>query len=186
MADPVNELEHATEQAHGDAHGGYAHWYQDPSVWVDAAVAVFFVLIVWKGVHKIFARMLDEKSQAIEAELDNARTLREEASALLAKYQRDQHEAEKTAADLLANAEAEAKILTEESRQHIEDMIDRRTRLAGQKIQQMEAGAVKEIQRLAADVATSAARQLIAQNLKKKDQDALLKESIEGLDKRVH
>ncbi|WP_321397666.1 hypothetical protein [Emcibacter sp.] len=189
MADPVNELEHATEhtteQAHGEGHG-YAHWYQDPSFWVDAAVALFFILIIWKGVHKIFARLLDEKSQAIEAELDNARTLREEASALLAKYQRDQREAEETASDLLARAEAEAKTLAEEAEHNIEEMVERRTRLAQQKIRQTEASAVKEIQQLAADVATSAARQLIAENLKKADQDALLKDSIDGLDARLH
>ncbi|MFC7049006.1 F0F1 ATP synthase subunit B [Emcibacter nanhaiensis] len=190
MADPVNELEHAatehsTEVAHGEGHG-YAHWYEDPSVWVDAAVALFFVLIVWKGVHKIFAKMLDDKSRAIEEELDNARTLREEASALLAKYQRDQREAELTATELLANAEAEAKTLHEESAQHIEEMVERRTRLARQKIQQMEAAALKEIQLTAADVAASAARELIAGNLKKADQDALLRDAIDGLDRQVH
>lgn len=172
--------------AAGEAGHGYAHWYQDPAVWVALAIVTFFLLLVWKKIPALVGKMLDDKVAEISEQLDNAQTLREEASALLAKYQRDQRDAEKTAAEMIEHAEAEVATLATESKQQIKEMIERRTKLAEQKIAQAEANAVKEIQQAAVQVAGAAARELIAENMKKADRDALIKSSIEKLDSQVH
>ncbi len=161
-------------------------FWTDPSTWVSLAITLFFVLIVWKKVPAIFAKMLDDRSKEIEEQLDNARSLREEAAALLAKYERDQHEAEKQAEELMANAEAEVKNMIAESKEQLSEMTSRRAEVAEQKIAQAEAAAVKEIRTLTVNVATSAARELIEANMKAEDHDALVKASTDKLDAKFH
>lgn len=185
MAETVSET--VSETGHADAgHHGYDHFYQDPGFWVAAAIVTFFLLIIWKKIPGMVGKMLDEKSDEIAAQLDNAQTLREDASALLAKYQREQRDAEKTAAELISHAEAEVELLAGEAKVQVAEMIERRTKLAEQKIAQAEANALKEIQQVAVGVAGAAARELIADNMKKADRDALIKSSIDKLDSQLH
>lgn len=181
LANTVAEVGHDA-----DAHHGYAHWYQDPAVWVALAIITFFLLLIWKKIPVMIGNMLDQKSNEIAAQLDNAQTLREEASALLAKYQRDQRDAEKTAAEMIAHAEAEVKLLTTEAETQVTDMVARRTKLAEQKIAQAETNALKEIQQVAVQVAGAAARELIAENMKTADHNALIKSGIDKLDSQLH
>jgi len=190
MADQNQAQDHlaatVAETGPAEAHHGYDHWYQDPGVWVAAAIITFFLLIIWKKIPAMLAKMLDAKASEIAAQLDNAKTLREEASALLAKYQRDQRGAEKIAADLIAKAENEATLLAGEAKAQIQEMTERRLKLAEQKIAQAEANAVKEIQQLSVRIATTAAHELISDHMKKADRDALVKSSIDKLDSQLH
>ncbi|MBT5186017.1 MAG: ATP F0F1 synthase subunit B [Kordiimonadaceae bacterium] len=164
----------------------HVSFWADPATWVSLAVTLFFVLIIWKKIPAIFAKMLDERSVVISEQLENARSLREEAGALLAKYERDQHAAEKQAADLMANAEAEIKLIISDSKAQTEEITKRRSEIAEQKIAQAEAAAIKEIKSLTINVATSAARELIEANLKSADHDALIKSSTDNLDAKLH
>lgn len=161
-------------------------FWTDPATWVSFAVTLFFVLIIWKKVPAIFAKILDERSQAIEEQLENARSLSEEAAALLAKYERDQHTAEKQAAELMENAKAEVKLMISENKVSMKEVAKRRAEVATQKIAQAEAAALKEIRSLTVSVATAAARDLIEANLKDADQDALIKSGTDGLDAKLH
>ena len=54
------------------------------------------------------AKMLDERADKIGKELAEAKKLREEAQALLAEYQKKRVEAEKDAANIVAQAKVEA------------------------------------------------------------------------------
>lgn len=161
-------------------------FWADPATWVSLAITVFFVLIIWKKIPAIFAKMLDERSNEIERQLDTARSLREEAAALLAKYERDQHAVEKQAAELMENAEAEIKLMVAESKVQVEEVAKRRAEIAEQKITQAEASALKEIRSLTVQVATTAARDLIEANMKKADHEALIKSSTDQLDAKLH
>ena len=161
-------------------------FWADPATWVSLAVTVFFVLIIWKRIPAIFAKLLDDRSSAIAEQLENARSLREEASALLAKYERDQHAAEKQATELMENADAEIKLMIAESKVQSEEITKRRGEIAEQKIAQAEAAAIKEIQSLTINVATSAARELIEANLKAADHKNLIKSSTDNLDAKLH
>ena len=164
----------------------HVSFWADPATWVSLAVTVFFILIIWKKVPAIFAKMLDDRSQAIEEQLENARKLHEEAAVLLSKYERDQHAAEKQAAELMVNAEAEVKLMISESTAQMEEMAKRRGEVATQKIAQAEAAAIKEIRSLTVSVAISAARDLIKVNLKDADHDALIKSGTDKLDAKFH
>lgn len=172
-------VEHAPAEAHG-------HYIGDATFWVALAVLCFVLFLVWKKVPGMIGAALDKRGKEIEDQLEEARSLREEASSLLAKYERDQREAEKAAAELMGHAEAEAKLLADDASAANAEMIERREQIATAKIAQAEVNAIKEIRALAVTVATSAARDLISGNLKKADQDALIKRSIDGLDSRLH
>ena len=158
----------------------------DPATWVSLAITVFFILIIWKKVPAIFAKMLDDRANEIEEQLENAKNLREEAASLLAKYERDQRDAEKQAADMIANAEAEVKLMVSDSKAQMEEATKRRSEVAEQKIAQAEASALKEIRSLTVQVATNAARDLIEANLKKADHEVLIKSSTEKLNEKLH
>jgi F-type H+-transporting ATPase subunit b len=161
-------------------------FFTDPATWVSLAITVFFALIVWKKIPGIFAKMLDDRSKEIGDQLENARSLRDEAMALLSKYESDQREAEKQAADLLKNAKVEVKQMIAEGKAQSKEMTKRRSEVAEQKIVQAEAAALKEIRSLTVQVATSAARDLIEANLKKADHEALIKSSTDRLDVKLH
>jgi F-type H+-transporting ATPase subunit b len=164
----------------------HVSFFADPATWVSFAVTLFFILIIWKKIPAIFAKILDQRSKEIADQLDNAKSLCEEASALLAKYEREQREVEKQAVEMMENAAAEVKLMVAESKAHIEEMTKRRSEIATQKIAQAEAEAIKEISSLTIDVATAAAHDLIEANLKKDDQDALIKKSTDQLDAKIH
>ncbi|MCK5424478.1 MAG: hypothetical protein KAI89_03830, partial [Emcibacter sp.] len=78
------------------------------------------------------------------------------------------------------------KLLAGEAKVQVQEMIERRTKLAEQKIIQAEANALKEIQKVAVQAATAAARELIADNMKKVDHDALIKSDTDKLDGLLH
>jgi len=59
----------------------------DPTLYVIIALVLFFLMLMYFGIHKKIASSLDARADKIRAELDEARRLREEAQALLASYQ---------------------------------------------------------------------------------------------------
>ena len=111
----------------------------------------------------MISRSLDERAAKIRAELEEARSLREQAQQLLAEYQRKRQEAERDAASIVAAAEREAAMLVEDATRKTEDYVARRTALAEQKIAQAERDAVNEVRSRAVDIAVEAARKLLAE-----------------------
>ncbi len=67
----------------------------DATFWAFIALLLFIALIVYLKVPGMIGRSLDERAENIKKELEEARTLREEAQQLLAEYHRKRKEAEK-------------------------------------------------------------------------------------------
>jgi len=57
---------------------------KEPEFWVAVAFVLFVGVLIYVGVHKKLIEALDHRSSRIQAELDEARRLRDEASKLLA------------------------------------------------------------------------------------------------------
>jgi F-type H+-transporting ATPase subunit b len=131
--------------------------------WVAVAFVLFVALGIYLKVPAMIAKMLDERADKIGRELAEAKKLREEAQALLAEYQKKRVEAEKDAANIVAQAKVEAKSYAEETRKKLAETIERRTKQAGQKIAQAEAAAVKEVRMVATDAAVAAASKLVGE-----------------------
>ncbi len=160
--------------------------FADPTFWVAGSFAVFVGGVIYAKAHKKIAGMLDERTAAISAQIDEAKKLRDEAEALLHEYQRKQRDAQKEAEDMVAQAQDDARIMAEEAKADIEAMVRRRTRAAEDKIAQAEASAVKEVKAVAVNVAVAAATDVFADKLKGKDGGALIDKAITDVEAKLH
>ncbi len=147
----------------------------DNSFWALAALIIFIgVLIYMKVPHKIVGG-LDSKIDKIQADLDEAKQLREEAQALLAEYERKREEATNEAEEIIQAARQEATRLSEEAKISLQELIARRTKAVEEKIAQAETQAIAEVRARSADVAIEAARDLLTQQMSTKDNDLIAK-----------
>lgn len=158
----------------------------DATFFALVGLVLFFALIVYLKVPGMMAKSLDERASKISHELDEAKRLREEAQALLAEYQRKRKEAEADAAEILAAAQREAAMLTEEARQKTEEFVARRNALSEQKIKQAEADAIGAVRNAAIDLAIAAAEKVIAQKADANTQTALFKDAVTTVQSRLN
>lgn len=151
----------------------------DSTFWALVGLVIFLALLAYLKVPGMVGRSLDERAANIAKELDEARTLREEAQALLAEYHRKRKEAEKEASEIVAAAQREAASLLSEAKAKSEDYIVRRNKLAEQKIAQAESDAVNQVRASAVDIAVAAAGALIADKMDAKAAGAMFKTSLD-------
>ena len=151
---------------------------QEPEFWVAVAFVLFLGVLIYAGVHKTIIDALDQRSNRIKAELDEARRLRDEAGKLLADYQRKQREVEREAEAIIAEAKAEAERVAAEARGKMEEFVARRTKLAESKIGQAEAQALADVRAAAADAAVAAAEKILRDTAKGKVADDLIARGI--------
>jgi F-type H+-transporting ATPase subunit b len=158
--------------------------FEDPEFWVLLAVVVF-VVGVWKPARRAILGALDARAVRIRDELDAARRLREEAQQALAAYQKQEREAAAEAAAILAHARAEAERVAAQAARNLEEALERRRRLAEERIAQEEAKALAEIRAVTVDVAISAARQVIVTELDEARGGALIDAAIVALPQQL-
>ncbi len=154
--------------------------------WVAVAFVLFVALAIYLKVPGMVAKMLDERADKIGRELAEAKKLREEAQALLAEYQKKRVEAEKDAANIVAQAKVEAEFYSVETRKKLAETIERRTKQAAQKIAQAEAAAVKEVRTVATDAAIAAATKLVGAAVQGAKGVKLVDESIAAVKTRLN
>jgi F-type H+-transporting ATPase subunit b len=157
-----------------------------PELWVLVSFVLFLALLVYYKIPDRLVKALDDRADRIRAELDEARRLREEAQAILADYQRKQRDAEKEAEDIIALARREAEVFAGESRKGLTESLERRLKLAEEKIARAEEQAIKDIRSKAVDVAVAAAEQLIARELKGKSAESLVDKSIRDVSAKLN
>lgn len=152
----------------------------DSATWVLVAFLIFAAFAIWKGWAPLMAA-LDKRSDAIKAELEEARTLREEAQALLAEYQRKQRDASDEADKIIQHANEEAARVRAKSEEDLKDSLARREQQARDRIAQAEAQAIADVRNTAADVALKATAEIIRSKLGSDAADKLVNETIEKL-----
>jgi F-type H+-transporting ATPase subunit b len=132
--------------------------------WVALAFILFFVLFgrkLWSAL----AAMLDDRATKVRAELEEAARLRREAEAMLKEAEQRRAEALAEAKALIEGAQAEAARAAAAAAAEAEASAKRREQMALDRIAAAEKAAVDEVRLTAADVATAAARQVIAEGL---------------------
>jgi F-type H+-transporting ATPase subunit b len=164
------------------------HWLveliQEAEFWVGVAFVIFVGLLVYLKVPTALAGVLDQRGRKIQAQLDEATHLREEAQALLASIKVQREEAEKHAAAMLENAKVEAARLQDEAKARLEEQIARRATLAERKIAVAEAQAAAEVKAAAVDLAAQAAEAVLAARLAGATTDPLIDEGLSKLGDR--
>jgi F-type H+-transporting ATPase subunit b len=159
---------------------------QEPELWVAVGFVLVIAILLWQGVPKMVAKMLDSRAAAIAAELAEARRLREEAAALLADYKAKAAGAEREAESIVVEARAEAARFAEVSRADLKAQIERRAQAAQDKIAQAEAAAMSEIRALAADAAVAAAQKLIVARMDEQRAGHLIADGIKSLGDKLN
>ena len=160
------------------------HLFADPEFWVLLAVVVF-AIVVWKPARRAVVGTLDERAMRIQGELEEARKLRDEAEQLLADYRQKEREAAADAQAIIAHARDEAERIAAQSARDLQQSLERRQRLAEERIAQAEAKALDEIRAAAVDVAIAAAREVIVSQLDERRGAAMLDAAIAALPQRL-
>lgn len=148
---------------------------------VAVAMTVLILIAIWKKVPGAIAGGLDNKIAAIKRQLDEAKTLRAEAEALRDEYRRKIAGAEKDAEAMLANAQREADAILAKAEDDSKAMVERRKRMAEDKIAAAEREAVEDVRARAASAAAAAARKLIAEKHDAEADRKLADELIAGI-----
>lgn len=158
--------------------------FQNAHFW-EAVAFLLAVALVWKKATSGINGALDQRAAKIRDELDEARKLREEAQATLANYQRKQRDALKEAEAIVTQAKAEAERLGAQAAHDLEAAIQRRQRLAEEKIVQAEQKALAEVRAAAVDVAVGAARRVLAEDMGARG-GKLIDQAIDNLPQRLN
>ena len=176
----------AADKAAQNAVEGKDHGFlSDPATWVAVSFVLFFVLlgkILWTKI----TEMLDKRAAGIAKALADAEKLR--ADALKAKS-----EAERTLAQATAEAEAilsqardEVGRMQARAAQSLTNAVALREQQALDRIAQSEAAAAKQVRDTAVDIALTATRTLLREQVGSGRAEALVNDAIAEIPKRLH
>jgi F-type H+-transporting ATPase subunit b len=157
-----------------------AGFFANPLNWVLLSFIIFFVLFgrkIWGAL----AAMLDDRAVRVRAELDEAAKLRSEAEAMLRDAEARHAAALGEAKALIEGARAEASRVAAQATAEADAGARRREQMALDRIAAAEKAAVDEVRLTAAEVATTAARQVIAEGLTADTGSALIDQAIVNL-----
>lgn len=157
----------------------------DPTFWVAIALAVF-IIAIFKPVTKMVTKGLDERAEKIKDELDEAERLRNEAQDLLAQYQRKQRDAASEAEAIIQHAKEEAERMDREGRERLKAALERREKLAVDRIALAEQQAIERVRARAVDVAIAATQSILTASMDAKKSSALIDDAIDQLPGRLH
>jgi F-type H+-transporting ATPase subunit b len=125
----------------------------------------FVGLLVYLKVPAKLMGMLDARAATIKAELDEARSLREEAKSILATSERRQKEVQEQAERIVASAKDEAMAAAEQAKAELQRSIARRIAAATEQIASAEAAAIRQVREQAVAVAVAAAGDVLASQM---------------------
>ncbi|MEM1272852.1 MAG: ATP F0F1 synthase subunit B [Pseudomonadota bacterium] len=122
---------------------------------------LFLAIIFWFGVPGILGKLLDDRAQQIKADLDEARSLREEAQALLADYERRALDVNEQVERIVTAAKEDAAAAAELAKSDLQASIARRLQAAEDQIANAEEKAVRQVRDRAVEVAIAAAADVL-------------------------
>jgi len=150
------------------------------------AFLVFIGILVYYKVPSLVMGLLDKRAAGIAAELDEARSLKEEAQALLASYERKQKEVQAQADRIVAQAKSEAQAASEQAKADLQHSVERRLAAAEDQIAQAEARVVRDVRDRAIAVATEAARRVVAEKMTPQAASDSIDAAIGQVDAKLH
>ncbi len=150
------------------------------------AFLLFVGILLYYKVPAKVGEMLDARATGIQAELDEARALREEAQALLASYERKQKDVQEQADRIVESAKDEAARAAEQAKEDIRTSVARRMVAAEEQLASAQAGAVKEVRDRAVVAAVAAAREVVAKQMTANNANALIDDAIKQVEAKLH
>ncbi|WP_395713437.1 hypothetical protein [Reyranella sp.] len=168
-----------------DADAGHGGLFSDPAFWVAVAFVIFFALagkVLWARI----SDMLDKRAAAISKALADAERLRNEALKAKADAERTLTQAASESAAILQQAKEEAGRMQARAAASLESAVALREQQALDRIAQSEAAATKEVRDTAVDVALSATRALLREQVGSPSTTKQVDDAIAELPRRLH
>jgi len=159
--------------------------FADSTFWVAVAFFVTLGILTYLKLHRRVLAAIDARSTEIAERLNEARGLRDEAHNELARAQRRQREAAQEAEEIVAQAEADARVMLDEAESHLEELAQRRETVADARVTKAEQDAIAAVRREAASIAVAAARRVISEKMQGPLGDELIGRTIEQIDTRA-
>lgn len=159
---------------------------EDTNLWVLLSFLIVIGIAMYAGVPRMISGALTKRAGDVRTQLDEAKSIKEEAQRLLADYQKRQRAAEDEAKGIIEQAKADAKIMTQEARAKLDEQLTRRKKAAEDRIARAEAQAISEMRGKTADLAVAAAREIIAGRVDAKSQGALIDKAIADVRGRLN
>ena len=150
--------------------------------WVYVGLTIFILLSIFVAkAPKRVAEILDQRIADTRRQLDEAQAIRAEAETLLAEAKRRHAASAGDAQAIVSHAEAEAAALLAKAETDAAALVERRGKMAEDKIAAAERQALTEVRAKAAEAATSAAATIIAERHNADSDRALIDRTIAGL-----
>lgn len=150
------------------------------------AFLIFVGILLYMKVPSAIGAMLDKRAEAIRSDLNEAKSLREEAQSLLAAYERKQKEVQVQADRIVAAAKEEATNAATAAKADIAASITRRLAAAEEQIASAQSAAVKAVRDEAITVAIGAAKDVITQQMDAKSAGTLIDDAITTVSEKMH
>ena len=158
---------------------------QEAEFWVFIGLLLFFGLLIFLKVPSAATRALDARGAKIQAALDEAQRLRDEARVLLASIKARHEASEAQAADMLNEAQLEAQRLSSEAKAKLEEQIARRTALADRRIALAESQAAQDVKAAAVELAAELAQTALAERIANAKTDPMIDQALGELAVRL-
>jgi F-type H+-transporting ATPase subunit b len=159
--------------------------FSDPGFWVAVAFFLFFAL-AGKALWGRVSAMLDKRSADIAKALADAARLREEAMKARQEAERTLGRAAAEGAEILKQAREEAERMQARAAASLETAVALRQQQALDRIAQSEAAAAKQVRDTAVDVALTATRSLLRDQVGSGRSATMVDEAIAELPRRLH
>lgn len=153
----------------------------DATFFVALSFVLFVVFVIWAGLPSTIIKSLDDRSEQIKKELDEARILHEEAQKLLATEKRRLEQCDAEVEDILKQASEQAALITEKSNKLLKEEIQRKQKQADLKIAQARDEAVREVKAKASELSLIIAKEYLKENIDDNVASDLIDKSISDL-----
>ena len=153
----------------------------DATFFVALSFVLFVVFVIWAGLPSTIIKSLDDRSEQIKKELDEARILHEEAQKLLATEKRKLEQCDAEVENILKQASDQATLITEKSNNLLKEEIQRKQKQADLKIAQARDEAVREVKAKASELSLIIAKEYLKENIDDNVASDLIDKSISDL-----
>jgi F-type H+-transporting ATPase subunit b len=150
------------------------------------AFLVFIGIVIYAKAPQKVAVLLDARAIKIQADLDEARALRDEAMAVLATFEAKQKEVEVQSARIVASAKEEAQAAATAAKADLKASIARRLAAAAEQIKSAETAAIRHVREQAITLAVAAASDVLAKQATAEGVSASIDAAIGQVEAKLH
>ena len=119
---------------------------------------VFVGVLIYFGVPRIIAKLLDKRAEDIGSEINEANKILEDAKTLLSSLEEEHKKNSLSIKQMIENAKIKANSEEDKSKKYIEDLIKSRMLSAEEQVQSSERKILTEIKEMAIDMSFEKAR----------------------------